>query len=328
MVVSKFRMVLLMLIAGIAFTSSVSAQSLPQVSGASYDGQQLTWNEVEGATGYNIHLDFDYFTTVGNTTSYTPELSGTYYVVAYNDQGQYSPIQVITDDVVPATNSVVIATVGEPAEPADPNDLPDEQTDEQTDETTDPVDGELELVTGAAYDGTTITWDAMQGATGYNVHYFFPDGTGGWQYLVTVGNVTSYVPEMTGTYNIVSYDDAGNFSPFQIVEGSTTIVTNSVTVESLGEESEPPQTGLSLVMGVAYDGELITWDAVEGATGYNIHIDQFEYLATVRDVTSFEPPLTGRYYIVAFDDMGSYGPIQIINDDGSTMTSTVEVDQL
>lgn len=403
---TKLNVNAVMLIVGLVWSVSIKAQSLPAVTGVAYDGQQITWNAVDGATGYNLHIDSDYFTTVGDVTTYTPELSGKYYVVAYNNQGLYSPLEVIDSDVVPTSNSVEVQLVAEPNTPEP-----------------EVTDGQLERVNGAYYDGSVITWDALPGATGYNihlgydylttvgdtlsykpettgdyfiigyddagnyspaqvivdnttngenfvrvsalgepsqavqppsapnglgavtnvsydgekitwndifyaagfnVHYFF-EGSTGWTYLDTVGKVTSYVPQMTGSYLIVGFDSAGNFSPFQVVEGDKVVSTNSVTINTLGEGTVRPPQGLPTVSGVAYDGQTITWNAVDGAVGYNIHIDNFEYLTSVGNVTSFEPAVSGKYYIVAFDGQGNYSPIQVIDSDVVPTSNSVDV---
>jgi len=153
---TKLNVNAVMLIVGLVWSVSIKAQSLPAVTGVAYDGQQITWNAVDGATGYNLHIDSDYFTTVGDVTTYTPELSGKYYVVAYNNQGLYSPLEVIDSDVVPTSNSVEVQLVAEPNTPEP-----------------EVTDGQLERVNGAYYDGSVITWDALPGATGYNIHFLY-----------------------------------------------------------------------------------------------------------------------------------------------------------
>ena len=53
-----------------------------------------------------INNNFEYLTSVGNVTSFEPTVSSKYYIVAFDGQGNYSPIQVIDSDVVPTSNSV------------------------------------------------------------------------------------------------------------------------------------------------------------------------------------------------------------------------------
>lgn len=62
---------------------------LPRATGLSLEGDRLSRDAQEGATGYNIHLDYDYFDTVRGTTSYTVTEPGRYHVISYNDDGEF-----------------------------------------------------------------------------------------------------------------------------------------------------------------------------------------------------------------------------------------------
>ncbi len=64
---------------------------------------------------------------------------------------------------------------------------------------------------------------------------------------------------------------------------------------------------LQPVQNVRIAGDQLTWDAVEGATGYNIFLRG--YLATVRDGLTFPLTELGSYTVSAFDDNGNFGPI-------------------
>ncbi len=71
-------------------SASVTAMAdLPRVTGLALDGDQLTWGAQEGATGYNIHLDYDYFDTVRGDTQYTVTEPGNYHVISFNDEGEF-----------------------------------------------------------------------------------------------------------------------------------------------------------------------------------------------------------------------------------------------
>lgn len=61
----------------------------PRVTGLSLEGDRLSRDAQEGATGYNIHLDHDYFDTVRGTTSYTVTEPGRYHVISFNDDGEF-----------------------------------------------------------------------------------------------------------------------------------------------------------------------------------------------------------------------------------------------
>ena len=63
---------------------------------------------------------------------------------------------------------------------------------------------------------------------------------------------------------------------------------------------------LPIVNNVRIVGDQLTWDAVEGATGYNISLRG--YLATVRDGLTFPLTELGSYRVSAFDDNGNFSP--------------------
>lgn len=78
------------------------AAQLPPVTGAFYDGQQISWNPQAGAIGYDLYRNSRYHDTVVGVTSYVPELTGRYSIVAFNNNGQYSSwlVRVDPDNVV------------------------------------------------------------------------------------------------------------------------------------------------------------------------------------------------------------------------------------
>lgn len=57
---------------------------------------------------------------------------------------------------------------------------------------------------------------------------------------------------------------------------------------------------------LAIETGVISWDAVEGATGYNIYYN-YRYFDTVKGSTQYNPSQTGLYWVVAFDDNGNFG---------------------
>ncbi len=67
------------------------AGEMPMVQNVNLSGDQLTWDAVEGATGYNIQLRFGYFDTVRDGRVYTVVEAGEYTVVAFDDNGNFSP---------------------------------------------------------------------------------------------------------------------------------------------------------------------------------------------------------------------------------------------
>jgi len=104
------QILFLMMLSPALWLTSALADALPPVTGVSFDGNAISWDELDGAEGYNIYVDdFDYIDTVVGGTEYVPVINATYFISAFNNVGNYSPLQVITDDVAPLTNSVVVS---------------------------------------------------------------------------------------------------------------------------------------------------------------------------------------------------------------------------
>lgn len=308
------RLILALCLWPALWSASVSAQALPPVSGVSYDGALISWDETPGAAGYNIFVDdFTYLDTVIGKNEYQPLIDAKYFIGAFDTIGNYSPLQVITNDVVPLTNSVMVSLGA-------------------TEEIVE--GGEVDLiilpvgpVTSVAYNGATITWSDLPNAIGYSVYV---DG----EYFDTVGAVLEYTPIISGRYTIIGFDGMGNFSPREIIERESLPLTNNVEVvlgastddltddEALVPIDEPQ---LDAVTNVSFDGELITWDPVPGAIGYNIYNNSFDYVDTVGALTQYQPLFSEIYYISGYNDDGGYSPLQVITDDVVPLTNFVEV---
>jgi len=69
--------------------SAARADVLPDVENTQIEGNLLTWDAQEGATGYNILKDYRYFDTVRGSLSYPLTQEGEYSVVAFNDSGDF-----------------------------------------------------------------------------------------------------------------------------------------------------------------------------------------------------------------------------------------------
>ena len=104
----KFRSYSLMPLLFFFLSLPVHSQSsqLEPVSGIQFDGTDISWNPLSGATGYNVHLNFGYLDTVRIGTSYTPTQSGRYSIAAFDGLGNFSPLQIIENDVVATTNVI------------------------------------------------------------------------------------------------------------------------------------------------------------------------------------------------------------------------------
>ena len=77
------------LTAALCFSGSLIAADLPRVTGLTLTGDTLSWDAQDGATGYNIHLDYEYYDTVRGGLQYTVSLPGDYHVISFNDQGDF-----------------------------------------------------------------------------------------------------------------------------------------------------------------------------------------------------------------------------------------------
>jgi len=87
----KITQLMLLASAMCLLTTMAQAQDLPVVSGATYDGQEISWNPVDGALGYDIYISSSYVDTVVGITRYRPERLGTFRVAAFDGNGNYSP---------------------------------------------------------------------------------------------------------------------------------------------------------------------------------------------------------------------------------------------
>jgi len=87
------RQLLLGFILTTAAHTHAFAGELPIVPNVQLEGNQLTWDALEGAVGYNIHLDSRYLTTVIDVFEYTVTQVGRYTVLGFNEEGDFTPIR-------------------------------------------------------------------------------------------------------------------------------------------------------------------------------------------------------------------------------------------
>jgi len=91
--VKRFLFILLLTV-----SAHANSASLPVVSGVTLTGDQLSWTPQEGVSGYNVYLDYRYFDTVTDTNTYTVSQPGSYRVVAFNNSGDFSPLNGLDDN--------------------------------------------------------------------------------------------------------------------------------------------------------------------------------------------------------------------------------------
>lgn len=77
----------------VCFISSAVADNLPRVTGLNLEGDLLVWDAQEGAVGYNIYLENDYFDTVGDVQQYTVNEPGRYHVISFNASGDFGVLR-------------------------------------------------------------------------------------------------------------------------------------------------------------------------------------------------------------------------------------------
>ncbi len=79
-------------------TGAVKAELLPHPANVMISGDVLQWDAVENAEGYNIYLNYSYIDTVKNTEEYALTQAGIYWVVAFDDMGNFGSQYGYDDD--------------------------------------------------------------------------------------------------------------------------------------------------------------------------------------------------------------------------------------
>ena len=209
---------------------------------------KLTWNASENTLSYNIYKGEDVVATSVTETSYMVEglEAGTNYCFT---------VTAVNGDKESAKSSEVCATTFEakPEAPAAPSNLKAEALTEST---------------------IKLTWDAVEGAKIYNVY----------QGIVKLLSVSE-------TTHIATSLQAGReycFTVTAVNDGGESAKSKEVCATTLVEEGvEKPATPQNFTMKALVKNELrLSWDAVEGATEYNIY-EGDEVIGTVT-VTSFD----------------------------------------
>ena len=194
---------------------------------------KLTWNASENTLSYNIYKGEDVVATSVTETSYMVEglEAGTNYCFT---------VTAVNGDKESAKSSEVCATTFEakPEAPAAPSNLKAEPLTEST---------------------IKLTWDAVEGAKIYNVY----------QGIVKLLSVSE-------TTHIATSLQAGReycFTVTAVNDGGESAKSEEVCATTLVEEGvEKPATPQNFTMKALVKNELqLSWDAVEGATEYNIY---------------------------------------------------------
>ena len=246
----------------------------------------LTWDEVPGIYSYNVYQ------VVETAEETTYELLGEawwteYTVTELTAETEYSfVVKAVSNVGESAASNVATATTLAPAAPTVPA---------------------APVVTGSFEgDKVILEWEAVEGAFAYNLYYGGNLLAGPFEDLV----VEIQVPE-EGTYcfTVTALNEVGESKHSEEV---------CVTVTA-PEDMEAPAAP---VLEATLDGNkaILSWEAVEGATYYDVYIgstpEQAQYLgtATMEDLPiSLELPEPGEYcfFVVAYNLVGASEPSNV-----------------
>ncbi|MDR3172200.1 MAG: fibronectin type III domain-containing protein, partial [Treponema sp.] len=216
--------------------NTVPAPENTTIEPSSSESITITWDPVPRAVGYKVYRSED-GTTYGNTPIYETEDS---QITSYEDTGLKPTTQYTYK--VSAYNAA-----GECISSAYTG-------------MTYPTTTLTVSVTAMSSSSITITWAAVTGAIGYNI-YRGESANGTYTKINTV-QVTSTSYNDTGLtaskiyyYKVAAYNNGG--------EGDKSVYKSTITYPSI-------PTDIS-ARGASSSSIRITWDAVTGASGYNIY---------------------------------------------------------
>lgn len=212
----KSKVLLLFPTALLAFVAvlPISAQAIDApidvTATVEFDTVSIDWTAPAGADGVNVYADDTYLDTVTTGSMYqvlaaVPGLEVCYHVIAYEFVAGLPDFS--------EASEVVCATAGEPA--------PTEQCVAIVEAIGFPLNVEAFAQSGELGDEAGVSWDAVEGASGYNV---FVNGL----YETTVkGSESVVVPHVDGNlYSVSAFND--EVSP--AVYGTTTEGVFAITV--------------------------------------------------------------------------------------------------
>ena len=258
----------------------------------------LVWNVVENATSYNVYMDTLLVENVTDTVYTVTELT--------SDSTYNFTVTAVADTLESAASNVVTVTTLKAEEPGG-----DEPTDPDTpvdpEQPADTVELVLTYVATSTTDSTvTLTWNSVDSATSYNVYMD----------TALVASVTDTVYTVTG----LAADSTYSFTVEALNDTVVLATSNAVEVTTLPAETEDPETPVdpeqpadSVVLAapvvvadtVTETTVTLSWNAVEGATSYNVYMDTVlvkNVTDTVYTVTELTAETTYSFFVTAVAD--------------------------
>ena len=271
--------------------------AMPKVSATATETTiTLTWDAVEGATKYNIYTPSSFDSNVFGITETT-------YTFENLAEGRYCfQVSACEDMGYESDAAEACATIGEepgdgdedPETPVDPEE-PGDDPEEPGDNPSDPFNPATPTVVATTTETTiTLTWNAVDGATEYNIY--------------TPSNFDSNVLGITETTYTFENLITGVEYCFQVSAVSLTGESDAARVcATPGDEEEPVAPAAPVVVAdtVTETTVVLTWNAVENATSYNVYMDTVlvkNVTDTVYTVTELTAETTYNFTVTALNN--------------------------
>ena len=260
------------------------AQPVVKVSSASASAIKISWKSISGADGYTVYRA----TSQSGTYSKVTTITSTSYTDKNITPGKTYYYKVIANGESSSSNSAASAIVSAKAVPGTPT---------------------LKTKATSTKSSIKISWNAISDVSGYYV-YRRASTSDSWTKIATVTSGTSYTDKSASGryyYCVAAYNTvngtkyAGEKS--NMIRARTLAAPTNVTVE-------PDDYSLE---------NIISWNSVTGATGYQIYYQVTEdgdwtLAETVGNVTSYRHTIDHGYYyfykvraIYKYDGTTSYG---------------------
>jgi hypothetical protein len=268
----------------------------PVVSAAtsiSASGFTANWSSVAGATGYQLDISTDNFTT---------------FVTGYNSKSVAGTTQIVTGLTANTAYQYRVRATNSSGESANSNMIA------VTTLTVAPVATAAKSISSS---GFTANWNTVTGATGYQLDI----STDNFSTFVTGYNSTS----LTTTNQIVTGLLANTAYQYRVRATNsvgTSANSNVITVTTLGVAPAAPTSAAST--NVSSSGFTASWNSVAGATGYQLDISTDNFTTFIMGynsksesgtsdvVTGLAPSTTYQYRVRAFNSFGTSANSNVI----------------